>query len=310
MQTVLLQSVLLFVLLMVPGLLLGRSGLMQKNALPTLTNILLYAAMPSLVFQALCRLDPSTVDVGALLLVAAVPVVFETLWILLTALFAKEKAVVRFCSVFSNCGFLGVPLASVMFPDAPEVTVMVSVFNVFSSMMLWTAGVFLLSKDRRAIAPRRALLNPLSFALVLGAICMYSGFGTQVSFLVDYAGYLAGLTTPLAMLVLGFEFSALSLKKQSILWKDLLLTCAIKLVAFPLSVSTLLYLLKLAGVAVSYELFAALFLASAVSTAATAPALAEKYGADAESASILTLATTLGCVVTLPCLFSLLHPLF
>ena len=95
MQTVLLQSVLLFVLLMVPGLLLGRSGLMQKNALPTLTNILLYAAMPSLVFQALCRLDPSTVDVGALLLVAAVPVVFETLWILLTALFAKEKSVVR-----------------------------------------------------------------------------------------------------------------------------------------------------------------------------------------------------------------------
>ena len=130
-----------------------------------------------------------------------------------------------------------------------------------------------------------------------------------MEFLSYYAGYLANLTTPLAMLVLGFEFSALSLKRGKA-GRDLLLTCAIKLIAFPLSISASLYLLKVLGVSVSYELFAALFFASGVSTAVTAPALAEKYGADAESASVLTLATTLGCVVTLPCLFSLLDPLF
>ena len=57
------------------------------------------------------------------------------------------------------------------------------------------------------------------------------------------------------------------------------------------------------------SLAAALFIAAGVSTAASAPALSERYGSGGDCAAVCTVGTTLACAVTLP-LISLLMNLF
>ena len=48
-----------------------------------------------------------------------------------------------------------------------------------------------------------------------------------------------------------------------------------------------------------------MLVATAVSTATSAPAMAKKYGADSEHAACLTLGNTLLCVLTLPLAYTL-----
>lgn len=310
--TAMLSHVALFALLAVPGFLLGRLGMIERGAVPSMSNILMYVAMPCLVFSALCSADLTALSLADLAACALIPVLLELALAGVTALLfpgAGDRgrgAACRFCSIFSNCGFLGIPLAAAVYPDAPEVTVFVSLFNVFSSLLLWTLGVYILSGDRRCVSPKKALLNPLSAAIVLGVIASRFAPAGGTFFPETYASLLAQVTTPLSMLVLGAELADLrpaGLRPTQRLW----LTLAVKLLACPLLTLLLAELAGLLpGAAFSPALKPALFLASAVSTAASAPAMAQRYGADGEYASLLTMATTLACVLTLPCLAALL----
>ena len=53
----LLASVLMFSLLIIPGFILGKTGKIERPALNSMTNILMYVAMPFLVFAKLIETD-------------------------------------------------------------------------------------------------------------------------------------------------------------------------------------------------------------------------------------------------------------
>jgi predicted permease len=85
----------------------------------------------------------------------------------------------------------------------------------------------------------------------------------------------------------------------------LYLTALFKLVIAPLSTVLMLLVLQLCGFPLSTPLMAGIFIATAVSSAASASAMAKKYGVDGEYAAILTLGTTILCAVSLPLLYML-----
>lgn len=304
----LLSSVLLFALLIIPGFLLGKSKLIERGALGSMTNILMYVAMPFLVFGKLVETDLRAVSYVDILLCAVFPAVSVAaiFGISLLVFRAKEGAnrwrAARFCSIFSNCGFLGIPLAEVLFPDQPEVAVYVSLYNVISTFLLLTFGVYILSGDRRDISLRRALLSPIAASIVLGVIASLTGVAELFPKITTYAGILADLTTPLSMLVLGVQLSELKLSAL-VKTPTLYLTAALKLVASPLVTVAVLFLLNLCGLSLSTPLMAGIYISTAVSSAASSSAMAKKYGVDGEYAAVLTLGTTILCAVTLPLLY-------
>lgn len=301
----LLRNILLFMALLVPGFLLGRQNKLPEAAVSGICNILTDVAMPFLVFLKLLETDLHTLRAAELLCCVLIPLGLTLLLYGGVRLFFRDRAA-QFCAVFPNCGFLAIPLASALFPEHPEVTVFVSLFNVFSTFMLLTLGVGIISGGRGRISLRRAVISPVTVAIAAGLACSLLAFKPTV--VLTYTGYFAQLTTALSMVVLGVQLAGLTPRR--LLCTGVLYPVAlVKLILAPLAVLGVLLFLRCCGCPVSGELASAMLLSSGVSTAATAPAMAQRYGADGGTAAVLTLGTTLLCAVTLPAM-SLIYGLF
>lgn len=299
----LLSYIILFAALALPGFILGKSNRLSEEALGGMAVILTDVAMPFLVLAKLLETDLSSISTVDIVCCIVSPVaICLILWGISSLVFRKDedehRSVFRFCSVFANCGFLGIPLASAIFPDDPEICAFVALFNVFSTFMLLTLGVYMLSEDRRHISLKGAFFKPITFAVVIGIALSLSGVGEYIAGFGLYFDYLASLTTPLAMLVLGVEMSRISFK-ELFLTPTLYASAAIKLLASPLITIVALMTIRFFGVSVSEELAAALFISTGVSTAATASAMSKQYGRDGRYAAILTVGNTVLCALTL-----------
>lgn len=311
-------NVLMFALLMIPGFIMGKRRRIDSDAVHSFGNLLSDVAMPALVFFKLLETDIRKIAPLGLLCSALLPVgVVGLVSLLSVPVFSKQKdpmqnPVSRFCSVYSNCGFLGIPLASAMYPDQPEITLYVSIFNVVSTFLLLSFGARTLSGTKGKVHIWRFLLQPITVCIAVGTMMSFLGVGQRIPEVVTYASTLSQLTTPLSMTVLGFQLSGLRVKKM-LTHPYVYLTAFLKLIVSPLVALGLLLLLNLLpGVSVCSEVAVGMCIATAVSTAASAPALSGQYGLDGEYAASLTLGNTLLCALTLPavyCLFNLFFPM-
>lgn len=304
----LLENLLLFLMLMVPGYMMGRCKLLSEKAQADIGSILMYIAMPFLVFEKLLETDLRALDPVAPIIAVAVPLALSGCLLLAGRLLwpasgdPRRWRVSRFCSFLHNCGFWGLPLAAALFPDTPEVTLYVSIANIVNTFLLLTVGTYVLSGDAGRISLKGLLLSPALIALAAGCVCSLLGANAHFPQLGEFAAKLAGLAAPLSMLSLGLITAKMPLKKifsSPVLYA----VCGVKLVLSPALTMGALLALRALGAAVPITLMDALFLVTAVSSAASSPALAAKYGLDEEHAAVLTVGTTLLCVVTMPVLY-------
>lgn len=308
------SCVALFVVLMLPGFIMGKLGRIEKSAMSTIGNLISDIAMPALVFVKLIETDVTKLEPVTLIICIALPAaVILSMYFISKAVFRKrgddrEYSSAIFCSVFSNCGFLGIPLAATLFPNEPEVTLYVSLANVVSSFIFLTLGMDILSEgggEKKKMGILGIIFRPVTVAVVLGFVCSALGLCKSFPAAVSYFGTISQLTTPLSMTVLGFELSGMRPKS---LFGDgrVYAVAAMKLLLAPLLCLSGLVILKYAvGVELSYYLSAGSFIATAVSTAASASAMARAHGIKGSLAAAATLVNTLLCVVTLPLLWLL-----
>ena len=307
------STVALFVALLIPGFIMGKCKRVQENAVSTIANILSDVAMPALVLVKILQIDINSLDPISIIICLTLPAVVIILLHFISRLVFRSRpqdrsyCSARFCTVFSNCGFLGIPLAAALFPDNPEATVYVSLVNLVSSFFLLTLGMNILSEggEHKRSNALSIIFRPITFAVVVGFILSAFEVGNILSGLTSYFATLSSLTTPLSMIVLGYELSQMKLKD---LFGDfrVYVVGAIKLVASPMIAFVVLLLLKFVfRMELSYTLAAAMLITTAISTAASAPAMARSKGIDGCLAASATLVNTLLCVITLPTLWTL-----
>ena len=297
---VLAEKVLMFVLLMIPGFILGKCKILGKEAVSGFGEIITKVAMPCLVIVKM--LETNIASLGAANVIACIVHVPAFLFLMsfVSRLVFRERRVERFCSVFPNCGFLGIPLAVAMFPDIPEVAVFLSIWNIFDSVMVLTFGVDILSDEKRKSNILSVLLKPISIAAVLGIVLSLFNFGSKFPAAVTYTEYFANVTTPLSMTILGYELSKISWKALFSRFETYSVSF-MKLCVSPLLALGIAYVFNLIpGISLSPALFAAIFLATGVASASIATALANECGRDASLAAILTVGTTILSVITMP----------
>ena len=307
----------LFILLGVPGFVLARLGKVEEKGRAALVNLLLYVAMPFLVFSSLLKTDVRSLQAAEWIVCAVFPAVIMGIvagvCVLLFRGSGDKVRIGRFCATFANCGFLGLPLAESLFPDRPAVALFISIYNILSTVLLYVLGGAMLSGAESEAKSKnwvKILISPLTVGAVLGVICSLCGVGEKVDFLTTFAAIPAQMTTPLSMTVLGCLLATLPKRPW---WKEwgLWLSAAVKLIASPLlTMGILLLLTRLCGVPLGVDAMLALLLSTAVSTAASAPSMAEDYGRDPHYAAALTLGSTLLCLVTLPFIYLLFDLLF
>ena len=309
-------NVSLFVLLMIPGAILGRTKRLSERSIDQVGNILSDVAMPALVFSKLMQTDPNQITLTYVCLALALSVgIIISIFIISKYIFhfnEDRKILCRFCSTFSNCGFLGIPLAAAILPDHPQVVVYVSLFNIVNSLFILTLGTDMLEKTKKGFCIKRffkILIRPITISVLLGFICSYLGIGGMIPRLTEYFTTLASLTTPLSMLALGLQLTLIS-KKDLLDIKGMASVSAVKLLLCPIFSFILLIILNAMGISIPSELAYGVLISTAVPTAATAPALAGAKGRNASYTSALTVFNTILCVITIPLIWCIYGTMF
>lgn len=307
---VMLKNVIVFVLLAVPGLLLVKTKLMGAEQSGVLSKLLLYIAMPFLIVSSTLGLSFNGELLKTSLISAVIGIGYTFLWLLFTKwLTAKEteekkRGMMRFCILFTNNGFLGIPLATAVFLDKPLVITCVIIINIISNALMYTVGVYLISGDKSTVSAKKALANPILIAFVIGLllnVCKVKEFLPEVS---TYTGYLGNMVTPLSMIILGMKLGGVKFSSLFTKWETYYVS-AFKLIVMPLLIVGITLLLDL-WLGTGEELVLGVFVAFGLPTAALSTTFADHTGGDTENAVVYTLGSTVLSVATIPLLYGLI----
>lgn len=204
-------------------------------------------------------------------------------------------------SAFGNVGFFGVPVLQFLFPDAHDAIAYSAVFIVTLNLMSWTVGSYLLTGDKKHVSLKRALINPQTVTLVISLPLFFAGVSAgdlpdTINTVIDY---LADMTAPLCMIILGMRFALAPVVQ---LFTDFRVYVAsfIKTLVFPLLVYVVLMPFQMEEM-----LRVSLVLLSGMPAATINLNLAELYGADQKTAANSILMSTVLSIVTIPLLMLL-----
>lgn len=310
-----LTNVLIFIALAVPGFLLVKSKILKQENSGVLSKLLMYVGMPFLILSATMGVSFNGETVLNILWSAIITTVLTFIFFFISAFITtknnasdkllsnKIKGVERFCAIFSNNGFLGLPLAAAVFGMGEIFTYLV-IANIVNNTIIYTLGVYLISGDKKTINLKNIFLNPVLIAFVLGVVLNLVGFNKIIPQVMTFSDYFKNIVTPLSMTILGMKMGDISFVKIFSSWK-MYYVSLLKLIVVPaISVACTILLNVLFGL--NQNMIMTMFIAFSMPTAALATAFADCYNGDVENSTIYTLGTTILSVITIPLLYLLL----
>ena len=310
---IMLKNVIIFVLLAVPGYLLVKGSLLGQKESGTLSKLLTNVGMPFLILSSTLKLEFSGEFTKTIVVAGVVGVLFTVAMFLLSALIVrgesdpKRRGMMRFCMVFANNGFIGIPLARAVFGEDSRVMAYLIILNIITNVLMFTLGVYLISGDKNTINVKKAVLNPVLIAFVIGIALNLSGISAAVPEMQTYATHFSGIVTPLSMVILGMKLAGVEMNRLLTSGR-MYYVSSMRLVVFPTLAVALTWLMStVPALAVNADTVIAFFVAFAMPTAGLASAFSDQYNGDTDNAVIFTLGTTVLSVATIPVLYWVLR---
>jgi predicted permease len=310
---IMLKNVIVFVLLALPGYILVKSKQLKPEQAGALSKVLMYVGMPFLILSSTLKLSFNPGLIKTLLIVAVIGILFIMITFFLSIPLTsgekdkKTRGMMRFCSVFSNNGFLGLPLAIAVFgADAKAVTVVI-ILNIITNILMYTLGVYLVSGDKQAMNLKKAFLNPVLIAFIVGIALNLLKVTKYVPEITAYSNYFSGIVTPISMTILGMKMGGVQFTKLFTNWKTYYVAL-LKLIVFPIAIVGILLGVRaiFSNQIVDEDLIMGVFMAFAVPTAGLASTFSDQFDGDTEGAVAFTLGTTMLSVLTIPVIYWLL----
>lgn len=160
-------------LIMAVGFVLGKARLIDDRGSVAMSNLVMYAVSPSILVVAFQReLDMASLrNFGLVLLVAlAVHILAAVSVLLVRDKDPQRQSCLRFAVVFANCGFMGYPLMSAMLGS--EGVFYGSAYVVVFTVLSWTLGVYIMTRDRHCLAIKPIFCNPGTISVIV-AMALY-----------------------------------------------------------------------------------------------------------------------------------------
>ena len=309
---VMLKNVLIFLLLALPGYLLVKGKILRIRETEILSKLLTNLGMPFLVLSSTLKLQLNGEFTKSIIVMAVLGALFLLLmfftsaWLVRGVQDKKKSGAIRFCMMFVNNGFIGIPLVSAVFGEGSPLIAYLIVLNIVMNMFIFTVGIYLISGDRSAVNLKKAFLTPVFVAFLAGITLNLLGVGKTIPEIQTYATHLSGIVTPLAMLVLGMKMTQVPMKRLFTSgW--MYYTSAVRLLIYPaVGVAAMLLLRNVPFLALGGNEIIAFFIGYALPTATMGTVLCDQYEGDTETAVTLTLGMTILSVITIPVLYWLL----
>ena len=305
----------MFVALALPGFIFVKRGLLKQEQSGILSKHMMYVGMPGLILSStINKITFSTGMMASMLIIALVGIVYTlVMFFASTPLTSMEKntktrGMMRFCAVFANNGFLGIPLANAVFGEDSPVLPVVIILNIITNVLMQTLGVYLVSGDKKQMSFKKALLNPLVIAFFVGVILNLLKVKDYVPEIPSFVNYFSGIVTPISMTILGMKMASVKLTSLFTSWKTYYVS-ALRLVIFPAVILAVLIAMKnLFGFElITNDIILGSFVAFAMPTAGLASTFADSLDGDTQNAVAFTLGTTIISIITIPVLYFIIN---
>ncbi|MDF2611862.1 MAG: putative rane protein [Lachnospiraceae bacterium] len=208
------QIAIMFIIIIV-GMICFKIKLIDNYINKKLSDLVLLLVNPFVIFMSYQREFNATLLSG-LLISLVLAVVTHLFAIILSYIVLRKKkheadiAIERFAIIYSNCGFIGIPLVNGMLGSEGVfyLTAYMTIFN----LVVWTHGMITVSgkSDRKTII--NAILSPSVIATIAGFIFFVSRIMLP-DMIAEALSYIGNMNTPLAMLVAGVTIAQTDLKK-------------------------------------------------------------------------------------------------
>lgn len=293
------QVLVLFILIGV-GALFTKLGFITGKGASSMTDVVLYAVTPCVIINAFQRTYQPKL-LGGLLITLLCAFLVMLLSALLAEILYRKKdvsraVVLKFSLVFSNCGFMALPLQeAVLGQDGVFYgAAYIAVFNLF----MWTYGLITMSRKTEPKAALRAIVNPGVIGTIIGLLLFV--FSVQLpTVILSPVRFLAALNTPVPMLVIGCHLMQSDLRKI-LRDRDAYVAMAMRLILIPLAVLGTMYL---TGIDVTVTVAVVIAVSSPV--AAFTTMMASKYGRDTQLSAGIVSASALFSIITMPLIVGL-----
>ncbi len=309
--SVVVNSVMTMIILLIPGIIFERFRLVPENFTKGLTNFTLYIAQPFLIINSFLRtFDPSILQslaIDILLGIIGYGIGFVVVCLFFRKMSVDKKGVLRFMIMFTNAGFMGLPILKSIFGEQGDVAVMFATgVIVCHNILTWTIGVRLISPAERGKG-FKSFINPGVIACLIGVVLFVTSAASFMpKFVLDVSSQLSGLATPLAMYIVGAHLAHFDFKTFFKSWQ-LSFAVLLRLFVLPAIIFGVFYLIKLANLFPNNSmLFAVPFLQFCMPSASVTTMMAQRYGGDPVYASAGVSVTTLLSMVSIPIMSLLL----
>ena len=285
--------VLILFILIAVGFVSAKTKILTRAAVKEMTDFVLYIVTPCVIINSYQR-EFDTAMLGGLVITIVAAIISFAVNILLAHLLIRDKnkareKTLRFGAVFSNCGYMSLPLQSALLGE--EGVFYGATYIAIFQIVLWTYGVILMSGSAKNISLRKILINPGVIGTALGLMVFI--FSIKIPFTVsEPIKYLAALNTPVPMVIVGFHLASASLKVRGI--------SAWGAIVFRMIISPVLMLAGLYACGISGVVLTACTIATAAPFAAATTMFSEKFGADTSLSATTVSLTTLLSIITMP----------
>ena len=297
------DQIFILVLLIAAGYVAVSTKIVDPRATRGLSGLLVNITIPALIVASMqVPFTPERL-VGAEILILATGMLyvfsFALAWAVSKAMRvpAAEEGVLQFAIVFGNVGFMGFPVALTLFGE--ESLFYVAIFNLVFNVLVFSVGIAMLTEGRGKGFDPKLLVNPGIAASIVG-LALFLGSVEIPSPFIDSIELLGGVTTPLAMIIVGAMLATFPAREMVGNWR-IWAASAVLLLAVPAA-----YCYLLAPVFADPYINRLLLTIAAMPPAANTVIFAEQYGADSKLASQIVFVSTIGSLVTIPLIATVL----
>ncbi|MBQ6328374.1 MAG: AEC family transporter [Kiritimatiellae bacterium] len=301
------QVAVLFVMMGV-GAALRRLRMLDDAAVGGMVNLLMFVVTPCVIVDCFQRPFDGAM-LGGLGIAFAIASLGHLALIAIAALCVRcrgedTRRTLMLAAVFSNAGFMGLPLEEAVLGSRGVFfgAVYVAVFNLF----IWSWGVKVMGKGRREKEEgrrkgsgggemRKMALNPGTVGIALGLplFLLSVRLPTVVAVPVHH---LSNLNTPLAMVAIGYSLAGARLGRVARtggVW----VAAAIRLFVSPLVLVAMMFPFRRS---LDADMMLAMVIAASAPVAAMTSIFAAKFRRDVDAGVAIVSGTTLASIATMP----------
>ncbi len=289
------NQVIILSLIMIVGVYARKKDILSKEASKSFSNFLTNITLPCLLISSFnYTYSQDMISKARIMFVYSIIIHIILIFVSRVLTFKypeNSKKVLRFATIFSNCGFMGYPVLESLFG---KIGIFYgAIFNIPFNIFMFSIGIMIYTGKKDLKTLKEVLVNPAIIATILGLIIF--SFSIKLPYPLFTAMSIVGsMTTPLSMIIVGAMLSEIRLKD---IFSGTLVyyVSFLRLIAVPFLTLGILKLLNadklLMQIAVIIEAMPAAVLASV---------LAEKYGADTALASRSVFISTIISMITIP----------